>query len=59
MDSPKRLDNYFESNREQMLSANYVHLKQYLNQRKSTRKMLNYFFSQRNVLFTNSSENTV
>ena len=44
MNSPKRLDNYFESNQEQILSANYVHLKQYLNQRKSTRKMLNYFF---------------
>ena len=44
MNSPKRLDNYFESNQEQMLSANYVHLKQYRNQRKSTGRMLNYFF---------------
>lgn len=38
MNSPKRLDNYFESNQEQMLSANYVHFKQYHNQRKPTRK---------------------
>ena len=44
MDPPKRSDNYFESNREQMLSAKFEHFKQYHNQRKPTRKMLKTFF---------------
>ena len=41
---PKDSDNNLQSNREQMLSAKYEHFKQYHNQRKPTRKLLNYFF---------------
>ena len=51
IDSPKRSDNYLESNLEQMLSAKFEHFKQYLNQRRPIIKMLNYFFHRKMSIY--------
>lgn len=58
LDSPKKSDNNYESNPARMLSAKFELFKQYHNQRKPIRKMLNNFFTEKSTL-TNSSENTV
>ena len=51
MNLPKKSDNYFESNREQMLSTKYEHFKYYHNQRKPTREMLNNFFHKKMAFY--------